>query len=279
MKKLLILSFLLLLNSVSYSQQISGQDVLPNTNSTDSTAILNNQLRLNQNAINAIGGYFGSNGALSPASGGTGQALANHVIGGIYYDDGSNFFKQLADGTSGYVLTANGAGVAPSYQVIPTPTIPIGYSLVSSTALSSASDSGQISLTNGHFYKVVWAFTSTNNSAMNMKLNNDSGANYKWSVQSQTLGTSVGLTTTKATGDTSFNWALGLSSGSNDSYFDLYIYPGPHAGFVYGTAIDSGGPVQSSFFGKWTGAATAFNFFAGSGTFNGTIYLYELKTS
>ena len=48
------------------------------------------------------------------ADGGTG--LSSYTVGDILYADGAASLAQLAAGTSGYVLTSNGAGVAPSWQ-------------------------------------------------------------------------------------------------------------------------------------------------------------------
>lgn len=67
---------------VSHAQQISGVDVLPDTNSADSTAVLNNTLRQNQNAINAIGGYFSASGALGVGNGGTGATTLTGILQG-----------------------------------------------------------------------------------------------------------------------------------------------------------------------------------------------------
>lgn len=116
MIKLLIT--LLLLTLPVQAQTISTIDVLPDNKSADSLTILNNDLRKNQNAINAIGAYFNSSGCLEAAAGGTGSCLSSHTIGNLYYDDGTNFFATLGAGTLGYVLTSNGPGVAPSYQTI-----------------------------------------------------------------------------------------------------------------------------------------------------------------
>jgi hypothetical protein len=48
---------------------------------------------------------------------GTKIVLGSDAVGDIYYTAASNVLTRLAASTSGYVLTANGAGVAPSWQV------------------------------------------------------------------------------------------------------------------------------------------------------------------
>jgi len=84
--------------------------------------------------------YFGPTGTLSTAAGGSlpSGGTANQVLtrtatasewangskatltttGDLLYASAANTPARLAAGTSGYVLTANGAGVAPSYQAI-----------------------------------------------------------------------------------------------------------------------------------------------------------------
>ena len=52
-------------------------------------------------------------GAVSAAGGGTGQT--SYTIGDLLYASGATALSKLAAGTSGYVLTSGGAGVAPSW--------------------------------------------------------------------------------------------------------------------------------------------------------------------
>jgi hypothetical protein len=53
-------------------------------------------------------------GTLTAAKGGTGQT--SYTTGDILYASGATALSKLAAGTSGYVLTSNGAGAAPSWQ-------------------------------------------------------------------------------------------------------------------------------------------------------------------
>ncbi len=69
-------------NPAAFAQTTSTIDVLPDTKSSDSLAILNNDLRQNQNAINAIGAYFGSNGTLQVSAGGTGANTLTGILQG-----------------------------------------------------------------------------------------------------------------------------------------------------------------------------------------------------
>lgn len=92
-------------------------DVLPETGTTDSTTILNNNLRLQQNALNSIGAYFNSSGFLQETSGGTGANLALVPNGSILMQNTANVgIGTFGQGTSGQVLTSNGPGVNPIFS-------------------------------------------------------------------------------------------------------------------------------------------------------------------
>lgn len=98
------------------AQMVQGQDVLPSTNSQIDTTVLNNQLRQDQNAINAIGGYFNSNQQLNPASGGTGTNITTFPNGSLLVYSAANVgIGTINPGTSGQVLTSQGAGVNPIF--------------------------------------------------------------------------------------------------------------------------------------------------------------------
>lgn len=53
---------------------------------------------------------------VQPAYGGTG--IASYAVGDIIYASGTTTLSKLAATTSGFVLTANGTGVAPSWQAV-----------------------------------------------------------------------------------------------------------------------------------------------------------------
>lgn len=121
MIKLLLTILLIVSGPSAFAQQVQvTRDTLPDTNSPDSTAVLNNNLRLNQNAINSIGGYFNANQALTEANGGTGTNLSATPNGSILIQDGANVgIGTFGQGTSGQIIVSNGAGLFPSWQGIP----------------------------------------------------------------------------------------------------------------------------------------------------------------
>ena len=280
MKKLLTLAFLLLFTGCVYAQQVSGVDVLPDTNSADSTAVLNNTLRLNQNAINTIGGYFNTNNALSPASGGTGLNLSSHTTGALWYDDGTTFFKQLADSTSGYVLTANGAGVAPSYQAIPTPPT-YALKLISVTSLSGVATSGNIAITSGNTYFIQYNLINFGAGASRklvLRFNADSGANYQYGAT--TGATFIRINATDTIGQSS-------TLGINGDFTVFQLGTSTQKYRVYGRCIFDDadtGALNSSILsiGQWSNSAnvTSFSLLTEGGmNMDGTIYLYQVQTT
>lgn len=124
MLKAFYISLIMLLGgiSISLAQVTVTQDVLPDTNSTDSTAVLNNQLRLNQNAINSIGGYFNANGYLLPQNGGTGTNISTFPNGSLLIYDSNNVgIGTFSQGTSGEFLQSQGINLPPTWA-IPTDT-------------------------------------------------------------------------------------------------------------------------------------------------------------
>lgn len=72
-------------------------------------------------AVNLADGTNAVTGALAATNGGTGQT--SYTVGDILYAGTTTTLSTLAASTSGYVLTSNGAGVAPSYGTIGTSSI------------------------------------------------------------------------------------------------------------------------------------------------------------
>ena len=65
--------------------------------------------------------------AIGATYGGTGQS--SYAVGDILYAPTTTTVGKLAAGTSGYLLTANGAGVAPTWQAAPSSGISTGKSI------------------------------------------------------------------------------------------------------------------------------------------------------
>lgn len=118
MLKHIFIMLLLLASSCrpAIAQQVDARDVLPNLDTAESTAIVNNQLRLNQNAINAIGGYFNSNGYLQPSSGGTGTNISTFPNGALLVYNSSNVgIGTFGQAASGLFVQSQGIGSNPTW--------------------------------------------------------------------------------------------------------------------------------------------------------------------
>ena len=97
---------------------------------------------LNQNTS---GSAASLSATLVATSGGTGQS--SYVVGDILYASTTTALSKLASSTSGYVLTAGGAGVAPSWAAA---TVANASTQVSSLGVGTAASgtSGEIRATN-----------------------------------------------------------------------------------------------------------------------------------
>lgn len=288
----LILS-VFLLQPLAIAQVNVTQDVLPNTNSSDSTAVLNNNLRLNQNAINALGGYFNSNGALGIANGGTGavtaQAAINNLLGpsvqgDIVYFNGSNWVH-LPAGTSGYFLQTAGSSANPLWAAAPSP--PIGFNLVSTTSITGASTTGSITISPNKIYFVQYKFINfTGSATLLLRFNGDStSGNYKYvNVGASTSGAITNSSASATSIQLCRNVSGDPAQGINGDFFieqlgSSQIYRVWGQGFFDDAtsslfAMMTGG-------GTWTNAAdvSSFAIQASANNMTGTVYLYELKTS
>lgn len=90
---------------------------------------------------------------LAATQGGTGQT--SYTVGDLLYASTTTALSKLAAGTTKYVLTANGAGVAPSYQALPTATT-VSTTLTATTWTSTTfADTGQkITLPSGGLWEI-----------------------------------------------------------------------------------------------------------------------------
>lgn len=309
-KKLSIL--FLLFTTSAFAQVNVSVDTLPDAKSTDSVAVLNNDLRLNQNAINAIGGYFLPNGALSPSAGGTGDVKTVHTTGSLYYDDGTDFFQNVGIGTSnasgGYFLKNNGAS-APTYNlaianqsgksgsVLTTDgSSPSGVTswvggltLVSSTSISGAATTGSISITSGQTYLVIFNFSNLSGAdTLQLEFNNIStGTTYKY--------VNTGNTTTGVIANSSAGASIGFigravasasTKGIQGSFYIQQVGASSQVYRAWGqTVLDDNATslnATMTFLITWTNSVNVTDFELltnGGSTMTGTVQVYKLSIS
>lgn len=125
MNNFLLFLFLMLSGcNLAFAQVTVQHDELPNTDSADSKASLNNQLRQSQNAINSIGAYFNSNQYLTEANGGTGANLSAFQNGSILVQNTGNVgIGTFGQGTSGQYLQSQGLAVNPAWVTLTIPPV------------------------------------------------------------------------------------------------------------------------------------------------------------
>lgn len=108
--RVLIILFLACTPATAQVQDIEGR----------SQPYLNQQLRDTVRRLNFIENYTINSlpGVLQASKGGTGEALTGHTKGSLWYDDGSDFFVRLGQGSDGQHLRSKGAGVIPIWENI-----------------------------------------------------------------------------------------------------------------------------------------------------------------
>lgn len=112
-----LLFSLLLVSGMAYAQENLADF-------TDkSVPVLNENLRsLNDNANkskNLLNDYFGSGGILGTANGGTGKDFSAATADSLIYLSNTGDMDIIPPATSGWLLTSQGAGVAPTYTAPP----------------------------------------------------------------------------------------------------------------------------------------------------------------
>lgn len=278
----IFLTYILLLFTcihIAIAQVDVTRDELPNTNSVDSTAVLNNVLRQNQNAINSIGGYFNSNNYLSESNGGTGSNLSLSPNGSILVQDLGNVgIGTFTQGTSGQALISQGANSVPTW----------GGTLygVSNTTFSGVATSGNISITNGKNYFVKFNLSSLSGTdKIILIFNADSGSHYSYSsnitsVTANQAGGSLSDSKILLSDSTILN---GSSAGIQGSFYIQQLGTSSQIYYVWGQQEEQqsdGSPAVETFGGQWSNSAnvTSFSLLTlGGSTMTGTINVYQVS--
>lgn len=307
-----LLIIFLLYSQVCFAQAVNTQsDVLPTVNTPQDVVVLNNMLRQQQLAVSTVGGYFTSAGLLAASAGGTGDAKSAHIIGNMYYDDGTDFFQNVGIGTSntvkGYFLATNGSAAPTLNLSVPNQFGNSGKFLTTSGASASGVlswgstplkitsvttingvDSGDIAITNTkqYFAKVVLNSMVVGNAAIWIRLNNDSTGN-TYSYVFRGFDTSAaGSNGNAAATATKIITGPNISpSTTSPTFIDFYLYPQGTAGtkdFQLQGRLAGDSQRYSDFFGVWQNTAdvTSFRILNSAGnSMTGTVYLYEYSQS
>ena len=94
---------------------------------------------------NASAAILTDNAVVTAVQGGTGQT--GYTVGDILYASTSTALSKLSATTSGYVLTSNGSGVAPSWQAVTVPSALTASSLMLDSRLATTTYTGTTSVT------------------------------------------------------------------------------------------------------------------------------------
>lgn len=251
-------------------------EVLINMDEPNALPLLNTMLRQNATGTSTLQGYFGKNGTLSPASGGTGTNITTFPNGSLLVYNATNVgIGTFGQGTSGQFLTSQGAGVNPQWSSG-------SYSLVSVTPVSATTTSGNIPISGSGFYKVVviGADVSASANVLGILLNADNGLNYNSGYTGRGSSTTLGAS---SSGGSSIIPSTSVVA-SNPFTIDFSLSPAQGSAnneIVYGNmAADftTAGYGVSNFGGEYlgSGAITEFSVIS-SKNYTGTVYLYQIN--
>lgn len=199
-------------------------------------------------------------------------------------------FKMTGNGVaSGYRLTSNSVGVGTWMPDAPSPTLPIGYNLISITTLSGATSTGSIPIVSGNIYYVIFdLFNFSGSDTLNLSFNADtSGTHYKYINTGST--TTAAITNLSASASQIFIGKQAASAATKGIKGNFYIQQIGASSQIYRiwgqTVFDdqtSNLNALMDFMGTWSNSANAVSFelFSNGGaTMSGTVYLYKLNIS
>lgn len=197
--------------------------------------------------------------------------------GDIFYDNGTSIVR-LTPGTSGQALLTGGAAANPSWGAAG------ALSFVSNTSVSAATNSGDIAITTGNYYKVIAQLGNLSGvDTLLIRINNNTGNNYGYAYNGRTSG---GALTGGAEAANAIT--VGTSMSSNAIYYwnaEFNVHALTSKATVFGklSYVDSTGGLVSfvDFSGFWTNATvTSFRLLtSGGATMTGNVYLYKYTLS
>lgn len=166
------------------------------------------------------------------------------------------------------------------------------FKLISNTAISAATNSGNIAITNTKFYQVNVSITTLSaDDIILIRINNSTGTEYEWAYNGKESGSATELAAV-GTGQTSINTG-GAFTTSSDSYkqnisFKIFPQAGTGSkhltiqGQTFGRPTAGSGPGFVDFFGNWGGSADATSFrilTSGGANITGNVIVYEMETA
>lgn len=196
--------------------------------------------------------------------------------GDVLYDNGTNIVR-LTPGTNGQFLQTQGASANPQWA-----TISQTFSLISTTPVSAATSSGNITIVGTNFYRIIVTALDVSASANQFGIicNGDTGNNYHSGYSGRGSSAVIGASSESVA---SIVPSTSLVA-SNSMTIDFYISPyqgAPTNQLVYGTVcgrLTTGGIGTFSSFGGLYGGSVGITSFAvtGAGNWTGNVYLYQI---
>jgi len=203
----------------------------------------------------------------------------------------SSFLQTVASlGTSGQVLTSNGAGALPSFQTV----VGGGLTLISSQSASSSAtiDFTSISLGTYRTYELIYRaiVPATDGALLTMQISTDGGSTWKSSNYTSGINTAPynSTTLTNVNSTSAFELTLGLDNGVSTSFGNgqVTIFTTASAATYIGGIISCfGNTAGTQVMGVMTGRTTdtganAFRMIMSSGNItSGQFYLYGYQES
>ncbi len=262
-------------NSSQASEVISGFENKNIPVLNDELNSLNSNVNKANTTVAALTAYF-TNERLNTLYGGTSADLSACVQGSVPYFNATGVMACLAPDTEGKVFTTHSTGANPTFVTPVTP----GLLLVSTTPVSGASTSGDISLTNGNTYYIqynLYDFGGGADRKLQLQFNADSGSHYVY----------TGTTASSSILITLDNIEQSATEGVNGSFYIQEAGSSSQIYHMWGNGIyrdaDAANAITSiNTIGRWSNSANITSFVLstlGAQNMTGIIYLYKVATS
>lgn len=276
----------LILSSTVYADD--GQEyVHESADLKQSQITYNDELRKTSRRLRELEGGIplstGTTGILTTSRGGTGQDFSAVAANSIPYFSATGTIGSIGIGTTGYVLTA---GSPPNWAKAS------AFTLVSTTTVTSANNTGDISINNTKNYQVIVDMNTLEGTPnlITIRINNDTAASYSY-VYRGFDGAATAVNGNASSGAAYITAADGLNDINGgtyvDNFMDFKIFRQGTAGkkivvisgSMTGELAASGFHLKSDFSGRWYKAspesATSFRITA-TNDWTGKVYLYEI---
>ncbi len=247
--------------SSTTASNLSGSNLTGDvTNSGDATSI-STGATAGGHIVSAINSNA-STGTIDVQNGGTGaSSLAAH---GVLVGEGTSAVAVASPSTSGYVLTSNGSGADPTWQILPSGSNSVLYNISPSSAQSSAATSGNalfdveyqsagVANAIGATIKSI-ATSGGTATGLSVSATGSSVTNNAivatFNPGSASTGVSIDGTSPTTAGNSSVGLSIGVKAGSNAPDIGAYIDGGGTSDIQLGGGYSHSGAYALQFVGQ-----------------------------